>query len=75
MAKYIVLEEFTTPLHRFRVDQQIDDLDIDGTLSVDDLVKLEKIELVLEKTDGKSARTVAPKEQARPADSDKAGAH
>jgi hypothetical protein len=75
MAKYIVLEEFTTPLHRFRVDQQIDDLDIDGPLSVDDLVKLEKIELVLEKTDGKSARPSAPKEQARPADSDKAGAH
>lgn len=75
MAKYIVLEEFTTPIHRFRVDQRIDDLDIDGPLSVDDLVKLEKIELVLEKTDGKSARAVAPKEQARPADSDKAGAH
>jgi hypothetical protein len=75
MAKYIVLEEFTTPLHRFRVDQQIDELDIDGPLSVDDLVKLEKIELVLEKTDGKPTRTVAPKEQARPADSDKAGAH
>jgi hypothetical protein len=75
MAKYIVLEEFTTPLHRFRVDQHIDDLDIDGPLSVDDLVKLEKIELVLEKTDGKPTRTVAPKEQARPADSDKAGAH
>jgi hypothetical protein len=61
MAKYIVLEEFTTPLHRFRVDQQIDELDIDGPLSVDDLVKLEKIELVLEKTDGKPARTAAPK--------------
>jgi hypothetical protein len=61
MAKYVVLEEFTTLRHRFHVNEQVDELDIDGPLSIDDLVKLEKIELVLEKADAKPARTAAPK--------------
>jgi hypothetical protein len=64
MAKYLVLQEFTTPMHRFHVDQQIDELDIDGPVTVDDLVKLERIEIILEKTDGKPTRTVAPKVEA-----------
>ena len=46
--RYRVIEPFTTPLHRFAIDAEVDGSEIDGPVPIERWVELGKLEEVPE---------------------------
>lgn len=64
MAMYRVLKPFNTPLRRFRVGAELDQLEFDGPLGIDQLVKAGFIKSAA--AEQPQLASAPPKSQAQP---------